>query len=366
VRVLLTSANFRPHVGGIERFTETLAGALAARGHRITVLCCRSGAAPTRERLDGFEVVRVASSYALEKAAGVPYPLPSPALVATLRRLVADSDVVHVQDALYATSVAALLEARRRGVPSVLTQHVGFVAQRRRLLDAAQRAAIATLGRDARLATLVATLNPAVAEWAAHAFGIPEPRVLPVGVASPAPAGERRTLRASFGLPADRFLALFVGRDVPKKGLDVFLGAGDPAYDLVAVTDRTTAASGARLLPFMPPERLRDLLACVDAFVLPSEAEGFPLSLQEAFAAGLPAVTTMQPGYDQYLDADDVMVVERDPQSVRRALLAISENEEMARRLSARSRALAERHFGLDRFASAYETLYSEAIATRL
>jgi D-inositol-3-phosphate glycosyltransferase len=363
MRVVLVSANFRPHVGGIERFAEILAAGLAGRGHQVTVLCCRSGSAPRREVADGFAVVRIPSTYVAERLLGVPYPVPSPLpLVATLRGLLAEADVVHVQDGLYATSVAALALARRHEVPSVLTQHVGFVPQRSRLLDTLERAAIATVGRSARLATVVATLNRAVARWAQEQWRLGDVRVLPVGVPAHAAAlHDRDELRRSFGLPRERFLALFVGRDVPKKGLDVFLGSRDAAYELVAVTDRAPAGDEAIVLPFMSPERLEELLACVDAFVLPSEAEGFPVSLQEALGTGLPVVTTSQPGYDQYLSPADVLFVERDPHSVRAALLRLVDDVELRRRLSERARAVAELHFGVDRFVAAYEELYAEA-----
>ena len=140
-------------------------------------------------------------------------------------------------------------------------------------------------------------------------------------------------------------MALFVGRDVPKKGLDVFLAAGDPAYELVAVTDRAGSAPGARLLPFMPAARLGELLHAVDAFVLPSEGEGFPLTLQEAFATGLPVVTTMQPGYEHYLDPADVLVIERTPDSLRAALGRLAGDPALQQALSARSLAVARRAF---------------------
>jgi glycosyltransferase involved in cell wall biosynthesis len=361
VRILLVSANFSPHVGGIERFTEILATGLARRGHDVTVLCCRSGNAPVREDRDGFRVIRIRSSYVLERRVGLPYPIPSLSLLRSMRRQVRSADIVHVQDALYATSRAALSIARRVGTPSVLTQHVAFVPQQRRWLDAVQRGAIATIGRGARLATVVVTLNPAVASWVERTWKVSSPQVLPVGVEHVPATADRETLRRSFGLPQDRFLALFVGRDVPKKGLDFYLAAADPAYELVAVSDRDATGEGITMLPFMSSDRVQDLLACVDAFVLPSEGEGFPLTLQEAFTVGLPVVTTMQPGYEHYLTDTDVLVVERTADSVRCALLRLVASKDLRRRLGNRSLAVAERHFGVQRFVGAYEGVYDEA-----
>jgi D-inositol-3-phosphate glycosyltransferase len=328
-------------------------------------VCCRYQGAPLRADLDGFTVLRVPSSYVLDRRVNVPWPVPSPRrLLGVLRDAIGSADVVHAQDAIYATSVAALALSRRHRVPSVLTQHVAFVPQKNALLDAVERAAIASLGRSARLATCVACLNPAVAAWVASTWGREDVRVLPVGVPVPQPSSRGRDeTRRCFGLPVDRFVALFVGRDVPKKGLDVFLASADPAYELVAVTDRPAPVDGALLVPFMSVERVQELLTCVDAFVLPSEGEGFPVSVQEALAAGLPVVTTEQPGYDKYLASDEVVFVDRTPESVRAALRRLVADDGLRRALSARARAAAQRNFGVDAFVAAYEQLYVEAAA---
>jgi D-inositol-3-phosphate glycosyltransferase len=369
VRILLVSANFRPHVGGIERFTEILAGGLALRGHAVAVLCCRSKDAPLQEEVDGFTVYRIPSAYALERRLNVPYPIPAPVrLVTRLHERLAEADVVHVQDVIYATSSPALVLAKRRRVASVLTQHVAFVPQRSPFLDMVQRGALATLGRCSRLATVVASLNPAVSRWVEQQWGVQGVSTLPVGIPRPPPARfGRAEVRRSFGLPERAFLALFVGRDVPKKGLDIFLAAADDAYRLVAVTDRSAdaRAAGTTILPFMSASRLQELLGCVDCFVLPSEGEGFPISLQEALAHGLPVVTTSQPGYEHFLTPQDVLYVERQPQAVREALRKLLVDGELRERLGERSRIVAERHFGMDRFVAAYEELYAEAHALR-
>lgn len=137
MRVLLVSANFRSSVGGIERFTEVLATGLAASGHEVTVLCCRKDRAPLSERSNGVEIVRIPATYVLHRALRVPNPIPAPgALLRTVQTLLRAADIVHVQDAIYATSAATLGWARRRLVPSVLTQHVAFVPQANVALDA--------------------------------------------------------------------------------------------------------------------------------------------------------------------------------------------------------------------------------------
>jgi glycosyltransferase involved in cell wall biosynthesis len=363
LRVLLVSANFRPSVGGIERYVEVLAHELAERGHTVTVAAAQTDDAPREEQDRAVRIVRLPATDVLDSRLKVPYPLPEPVTASlTLHKLIGAVDLVHVHDALYATSVLALALARRRGVPSVLTQHVAFVPQRNPALDAAQHAAIATLGRSARLATRVVAYNPAVAEWAKDTWGLADVPVLPPGVPA-APEVDRGAVRRELGLAPDRFVALFAGRDVPKKGLDVFLAAADPAYDLVAVTDRDAAAKGTRILPFLEPERFREVLASVDAFVLPSVAEGIPLALQEALVTGLPCVVTRGPGYDHYLREGEAVFALREPDAIRAELTRLATDEAHRRALAERARAAGEREFGVERFVEAYEEVYAEATA---
>ena len=366
MRILQVTANYRPSVGGVERFVEVLAHGLAERGHEVTVLCCREQDAPLTEVDDGVRIRRVRASQVLKSRLGVPYPVPSPlSLGPALREALRPAEVVHVQDAMYATSVAALVAASARRRPSVVTLHTGFVPQRSRLLDGVERGALATLGRATRLANRVVAYNPAVAAWAKARWGLRDVALLPIGVPAPPSSTESAAaIRTCLGLPTDRFLALFVGRDVPTKRLDLFLEATSPAYHLVAVTDRPapSAAAGMHVLPFMPAHALQRLYAAVDAFVLVSEAEGVPLSLQEALVAGLPCVLTHVPGFEHMLGEDEVLWVEPTQASVRDALTRLATDESLRLELAARAKAAGEREFGLERFVGAYEALYEDVL----
>lgn len=370
MRILLVSAYFPPHVGGIEQFTHNLAGGFAARGHDVRVVCLRTDPGSAAEDVvDGYRVTRVEATNVVERRLGVPYPLPDPRrLFATLGGAVGWADVVHVQDALYASSLSALAIARRRRVPTILTQHVGFIPQRNRTLDAVERAALATLGRSSRLAQVVATVNPAVAEWASRVWGLSDVRNLPTGVVvATSDTSPKDEVRRSFGLPSETFTALFVGRNVHTKGLDVFLDAHDPSYRLVAVTDADIGPrANITVLPFMAHARLHRLYDAVDAFVLSSRDEGMPVALQEALAHGLPVVTTRLAGLDAYISDDDALYVDRgDSNGIRVALRRLATDPALRANLSERSRGVARAHFSLEACLTAYEELYVEVCAGR-
>jgi glycosyltransferase involved in cell wall biosynthesis len=349
VRVLLVSAYFRPHVGGAERFTEMLAHGLGERGHDVTVLCCRTDRSAPATEAGSYRVRRLPATNAVEQRLGVPYPVPEPrALRRALREEIARADIVHVQDVLYATSAAAL--GLSGSTPTLVTLHVGFVPQRNALLDAAERAALLALGPLVRRATRVVSMSSAVAAWARDAWDV-DVSLAPTGVEPAAGVPDR----AAFGLPEGRLVALFVGRDVPKKGLDAFAGVSAPGWHLAAVTNGTRP--GLRTIPFMRHDRFASLLASVDALVLPSTGEGVPLVLQEALAAGVRGAATFEPGYERYLAVDDIVPIDPEPGSIA-AALEVLRDEATRQRYAERGRAVAARSFSAAAVVAAYESLY--------
>lgn len=63
--ILLVNWNDRtnPYAGGAEIHLHETFARLAARGHRVTLLCSGYGEAPSTDRLDGLEVIRVGGRY---------------------------------------------------------------------------------------------------------------------------------------------------------------------------------------------------------------------------------------------------------------------------------------------------------------
>jgi D-inositol-3-phosphate glycosyltransferase len=182
----------------------------------------------------------------------------------------------------------------------------------------------------------------------------------------PASPAEKQKLRRTLGLSTEKPIVLFVGRFVPKKGFDKVMAARDPDYQLVCAGGQPDpfTSDDIVLIGTLPQAELADYYRAADIFVLPSEGEGFPLSIQEAMATGLPIITAYDDGYSRYhLDEQLFKMLHQPNQhSIRAAIKAILQNKDMRRSMSLYSRDYANEHFGWDSVIAQLERTYERAL----
>ncbi|NUR62058.1 MAG: glycosyltransferase family 4 protein [Catenulispora sp.] len=356
LKVLLVSHYYPPHLGGIENVVHSEAQHLTAAGVQVTVLTSGERSSVTDEA--GVRVVRVRAWNGLERKAGVPFPILGPKLLRRALRWTRWADVVHIHDAFYLTSWAALTAAKLTGTPTVATQHVALVHHDSAAVGLVQKAVYATAGRLLmRSARSVFTMNSDVAAFV-RALGARPERVrhLPNGVDTALfrpvrDAAEQAAERKRLGLPADGVLVLFVGRFVPKKGFDLLLAATDPGYRLVFAGGPAEALAAAPesavYLGSLAPAEVAAAYRACDVFALPSTSEGFPLTVQEAMSSGIAVVTTDDRGYAAYdLDRDRVSLVDRDTETLRVRLREIAADSEVRQQMGKYAR-----EYAIERFA---------------
>jgi phosphatidylinositol alpha-1,6-mannosyltransferase len=189
-------------------------------------------------------------------------------------------------------------------------------------------------------------------------FGRPEGSVpvVPHGVDTNAFSPDRRetlrrTERARRSVD-DRRVALIVGNDILKKGMDtairslpemppdvVLAVAGSVDQDaIVSLADRAGVSN--RVLTLGHVDDLVELFAIADVLIAPSREESFNLPVLEAMACGLPVVVSVTAGVSEQLsDGRDALLVSAgDEEALAKAVTAILDNSELASRLSEQGR----------------------------
>lgn len=302
MRVLIGSAYFESHRGGIEIVAGRLARELQRRGAEVTWFATHTS--PPPEGASGCgRPLPIGAWNITERRLGVPLPLPGAGAVAAIWREVGVADAVLLHDSLYPTNVVAMLAARWHRKPVVLVQHIAAVPYRKLLLRTVMAGANAVIART-MLATAdqVVFISAAVAQQFAHVRFKTAPRLIFNGVDTDVfrlpPIGfDRGGVRASLGLPADRPVVLFVGRFVEKKGLHLIERLARRRGDLTFVLagwgpiDPTTwLLPNVHTLANLQGPSLVPLYQSSDVFVLPSIGEGLPLVLQEALACGVSVI----------------------------------------------------------------------------
>jgi phosphatidyl-myo-inositol alpha-mannosyltransferase len=176
----------------------------------------------------------------------------------------------------------------------------------------------------------------------------------------------------SYDVPATRIAhqVAFLGRDEPRKGLEVLLEAWPavqasvPSAELVVMgARRATDVAGARFTGPISEAEKRHQLASSQVYVAPNlGGESFGIVMLEAMAAGCAVVASDIPGFVDVAGGAAEHVAAGDPASLASAITGLLRDDARARDLgeSARHRA---RMFDWSVVAGRYRNLYADAVS---
>ncbi|HYK42849.1 MAG TPA: glycosyltransferase family 4 protein [Thermoanaerobaculia bacterium] len=379
MRILMALDYYRPYVSGLAVYVERLGHALAARGHRVTVLTHRHAESlPGAEEGDGIRIVRAPVLTRVGKA------LVAPALLREARRELRRADVFHLHAPL-ATAAPLAAIASSQGVPFIVTYHCDLrtpAGLSQRLVEAIARGSQNfALDRAARVVTYTedyARNTESLAERPERVGWILPP------VPDPRPSAlDREAARRRYGIRGGPVL-LFLGRFAEEKGLPVLLSAFDllrrthPDAALVLAGEKDAVPGervGERLAPLLadpssgivatglvPPDRVAELFAAADVLVLPSlnSTESFGLVQVEAMLCGVPSVASDLPGVRQPVRMTGMGEIARigDAQDLAEKIAKVLASPGTYRRSRAQVRAV----FSIDRTCAEYEAVYETAL----
>ena len=353
MRILHLAKYYWPRSGGMERVVRDLAEGANALGHQAEVVAVRSFGEASRR--PGNFVTRSFSFGALgsqEIAPGY--------IAAAWRR----ADVIHVHHPHSLADLACLLRAGR--TPVVVTQHAD-----------AKRAAYRPVARLVlRRAKAIVVPSRAHVAISAELRGFESKvEVIPFGIdetrwAAVPPPPENTPPRA-----------LFIGRLVAFKGVDILLRALERVPDLrldivgsgpegprlrtlaqaLAITDRV------RWYGEYPDDDLPRRMADAHFLVLPSVTteEMFGLVVLEAMAAGRPVITTAVPSAVRDVNVPGVTGLEvplRDVGALAAALERLASDERLRQMMGEAGRARVQEQFTRTRMAERHIQLYQDVM----
>lgn len=361
LRILMPTDVYFPRINGVSTSIETFRADLPAAGISVSLI-----APDYPESSPDEQVWRVPSRR-------LPFDpedrlMRSGALRAIAKQAAgAGVDLIHIQTP-FAAHYAGLRLARELRVPVVATYHTHFEEYIQHYLPLLPKSWLKGLARriarhqcDALDAVVVP--SPAMRDTLLD-YGVTAPlHVLPTGIPiDQFAAGDGARFRARHAIPADRPVALFVGRVAHEKNIGFLLQAMTHALWLRADLILVIAGEGpaleslqrqvaelridhhVRFVGYLDrKQELPDCYAAASAFVFASRTETQGLVLLEAMAAGLPVYAIAHLGTTSILEPRrGAIVAPEDPEGFGKGLAALVANPKELARLAHEGRQFAK------------------------
>lgn len=347
--------------GGVEEVILTYAKAMQPPRFRLSVVCNRPGRA-YREiaSLPSVQAFCVPTSSRIKRFFGI---------LAITRRV--RPDIVHNHTSWYGLFAGTIVGAKR--IETVHNTYHWLTPSQKFLY-----------GLYCLLADRVIAVSQVVRDYTLKEFPFFHPgkfRVVHNGV-DPELFQQRKrgegSLRAD---PSDSPVIGFIGRLTEQKGVAYLLDAAavlqsrNIRFRLVIVGDgdlRNQLETQAQSLcledvSFLGYQRnIADILNTFDIFVLPSLWEGFPVSLVEAMASGLPIVATRVGGTGEaVLDGITGCLVEpSDAESLANSIAELLADPERRKQMRFAAQQRVREHFSASTMVKNTEDIYNEILST--
>lgn len=332
-RYCIFSAQYLPHMGGVERYTYYIAKKLMEHGNKVTVVASSMEGEAIHEVRDGIEVYRLPCQWYVDGR--LPILKPTETLWKIQKNLSKRKfDLVIVNTRFYPHSLYGQRFAKKNKIKCITIEHgTSHLTFNHKVWDIAEQIyehAISFLGglycKD------YYGVSQACCEWSRH-FNLTPKGVLynAVDVQELETYMENPVLdyRQEYGVTEDEFVVTFTGRLVKEKGIEQLIeavkrlklnkrvilfiaGAGALEQTVQSACRNVPGENPIYYLGQLDYPHVAALLKTTDVFCLPSDSEGFPTSVLEAVAARCFIITTSAGGAKELIKGNEYGMIIKD------------------------------------------------------
>jgi glycosyltransferase involved in cell wall biosynthesis len=380
MRVALVGDEYYPDIGGVAHYAFELSLQLVKLGIEAVVITHAHPGQPEEEEIAGVKIKRVKGLVLKD-----PHRAVSPLIFRHCHRYILDGkfDIVHGLD-IYSTMAQMVIRfAHKHRIPCVITCHTAMGSPFSIFL---QR----SMGLTPSKADRLIAVSRASARFS-RSLGFPEKRITVVqhGVDLSCFNGEidAFAMRQELGI-GDEPLVVTAVRLIKRKSPDLLISAFARVLKVVPDAKLVIAGSGREednlsrqikdltiinsvfMVGKLSKEKIAQLMAAADIFVLPSKGESFGLSLLEASAAGVPVVCSNAGGVPEiFQDGFNALLYPPgDDNAMAKAIICLIQDKELAKKISANAVETASKftwEMTAERTLQVYEEVLQENASSR-
>ncbi|MFQ9933802.1 MAG: glycosyltransferase family 4 protein [Lachnospiraceae bacterium] len=346
--ICIVSAQYKPHVGGVEQYVENFSKELVRLGNSVTLITSSAEGLPFYQEDEGIKIYRLPSFQLMNGR--FPVLKHNRKLIEFTKTIMAEKfDVMLINTRFYTLSLYGVRLAGKMKIRSIIldhgTGHLNTGGKITTKLGEAYEHAITWI--EKRYCKEFAGVSRATLGWLRH-FHIKSDLVLynsiDVNEFNDLKEGSRENYRKRFNIPQDDILISFVGRLTVEKGIEELTRAvarvnkaGKTNVWLIAAGDgylyekmNQIKNNNIFFVGQIGKEDVAELLAESDIFCLPSVSEGFPTTVLEAAVSDNFIISTYNGGTKELIKDSryGIILPDNSSEGIYKALIKVLEKKE--------------------------------------